>query len=367
MPGLTDPNPDYWEEYGPFQRVKHDLIRCYLNGWFPKLGTWAGRVIYLDTHAGRGRHVSGERGSPLVALTTFLKHSYRDELLKKSEFRFLFIERDPANLAELDNELNALGTLPARVHVDKTAGDAFEVLSGLVDRLRRDRKQLAPAFVFVDPYGFKIPGRLLAELMAAGRVELFINVIWRELDMAVAQRPAAGSTMADTLDSIFDGDEWRTEIDAEDVDQRIDQAVALLGRKVGTRWWTHIRMVSGGRATRYLLLHLTNHDKGRDLIKDCIWSVCPDGGYYVRKSDNPNQPMLIQPEPDLTPLRGWVISKLRERPHRWSELDTAIRGQLWRSTHLNQMIRDLRRDETIVAEQFSGKFSAKADPLLRLP
>lgn len=139
--------------------------------------------------------------------------------------------------------------------------------------------------------------------MAADRVELFINVVWRELDMAVAQRPDPGSGMADTLDAIFDGDEWRTEIDAENVDQRIDQAVALLARKVGARWWTYIRMVSGGKATRYLLLHLTNHDKGRDLIKDCIWTVCPDGGYYVRKSDNPNQPMLIQPEPDLASTR----------------------------------------------------------------
>ena len=69
--------------------------------------------------------------------------------------------------------------------------------------------------------------------MAAGRVELFINVIWRELDMAVAQRPDAGTAMADTLDAIFGGDDWRTAINAEDVDARLDQAVRLLASKVG--------------------------------------------------------------------------------------------------------------------------------------
>ena len=53
MPKRSDPNPSYWEQYGPFQHVKHELIRCYLNGWFPKLGTWARRVLYVDTHAGR--------------------------------------------------------------------------------------------------------------------------------------------------------------------------------------------------------------------------------------------------------------------------------------------------------------------------
>jgi hypothetical protein len=48
---------------------------------------------------------------------------------------------------------------------------------------------MAPAFLFVDPYGFKIPAKLLGDLMKAGRVELFINVMWRELDMLIQQRP----------------------------------------------------------------------------------------------------------------------------------------------------------------------------------
>ena len=55
----SDPNQDYWDDYTTFQQVKHDLIRCYLNGWYPKLGFWAGRVLYVDTHAGRGKYESG--------------------------------------------------------------------------------------------------------------------------------------------------------------------------------------------------------------------------------------------------------------------------------------------------------------------
>jgi three-Cys-motif partner protein len=98
--------------------------------------------------------------------------------------------------------------------------------------LRKDGKNMAPAFVFVDPYGFKVPAKVLADLMGAGRVELFINVIWRELDMAVQQRPEPGEGMARTLDTIFGGDEWRTEITAPDVLDRMSQAVRLLARKV---------------------------------------------------------------------------------------------------------------------------------------
>ena len=110
-----------------------------------------------------------------------------------------------------------------------------------------------------------------------------------------------GEGMARTLDTIFGGEGWRTEITAPDVNERMRQAVRLLARNIGAKWWTYVRMVTGGEATRYILLHLTNHDKGRDLIKDCIWSIIPEGGFEVLKSEDPRQLMLIEREPDLHP------------------------------------------------------------------
>ena len=365
MAQIRDPNPDYWQSYGPFQHVKHELIRNYLGGWFPKLGTWAGRVIYVDTHAGRGRHESGEHGSPLVALNTLLNHSHRSRLLRESEFRFTFIERDPQNLSLLEDELRVVQPLPRRVHVDTTEGDAFEVLSSILDSLQDRGSRLAPAFIFVDPYGFKVPARLLGNLMAAGRVELFVNVIWRELDMAIQQMPEPGSGMATTLDEIFGNDGWR-EISSSTMRGRGDEAVDLLADAVGAKWWTHVHMASGGDATRYLLLHLTNHDQGRDLMKDCIWKVAPDGGFTVRRSTDPRQSLLITPDPDMTPLRDWLFSRLREGPSRWRDLEAAIRQELWRSTHLKSLIRELRLNGTILADKYSGRFNFKNNPRLSL-
>jgi hypothetical protein len=40
--------------------------------------------------------------------------------------------------------------------------------------------------------------------MQAGRVELFVNVMWRELDRPIQQRPEAGTPHAQTLDDISD-------------------------------------------------------------------------------------------------------------------------------------------------------------------
>lgn len=365
----SDPHPDYWSDYTSFQQVKHDLIKNYLGGWFPKLGFWAGRVLYIDTHAGRGRHHTGDPGSPLVALTTLLEHAARPRLLERSEFNFLFIERDQDNRSALEQEVAALRPLPSRVNVEISADDAFDRLSSLLVELKKEKARIAPAFVFVDPYGFKVPGRLLSDLMKAGeRVELFVNVMWRELDMLIQQRPQSGTSHAGTLDEIFGTPDWRSLIVGPGVDDRLNQAAALLARTVGAGWWTSaVRMVTGGKATRYLLLHFTNHPAGRDLMKACSWSVFPDGRCVVRRSDRPDQPFLFEPEPDLAPLRKWVLDRLTGKPEHWEDLHAAIREDWWLDKHVNQVVKDLKKEGTIDADAIPGRrFSAAANPLLRL-
>lgn len=369
MPQRTpDTNPKYWTEYTNLQRVKHELIRSYLNGWYPKLGSWAGRVVYFDTHAGRGKHLTGELGSPLVALETLLNHKYRARLLSNSEFHFFFIETDERNAAALNGEISALGTLPKNIQVHCVAGDCFGVLREMLSHLKTQRSAIAPAFIFVDPYGFKVPGSLLRELMQAGRVELFINIIWRELDMAIAQAKTSMDTsgLGATLDAVFDGDSWRTRINHNDFDQRAKQAVDLLAERIGAKWATHVRMLGDNNVTRYLLVHLTNHDAGRELMTDCLWKACPDGGFYVRKYDDPRQELLITPNPNLAPLRDWVIDLLRTKSRRWQELHTLRLATLWRAPHLNQVVRQFRRESVIRGEDYKGKFGPSANPLLRL-
>jgi three-Cys-motif partner protein len=355
----------YWADYSNLQHVKHRLIRRYLGGWFPKLGAWSGQVLYVDTHAGRGRHLSGNVGSPLVALHTLIDHHYRNELLKRCEFQFHFVEIDQANYAALQEEIRSLGALPRNIQVVPHCGDAFSRLDGLLAELRAARKKMAPAFIFVDPYGFKIPGRLLRELMLAGRVELFVNVIWRELAMALSQEPIPPG-MAKVLSDIFDGEEWRTELTEGDFDARADRAVDLLAAKVGAEWATFIRMLGDTDVTRYLLVHFSNHPDGRDLMKEAMWSVSPDGGFYARKSEDPSQQVLISPEPDLRPLRDLIERELRAGSRRWQELHEIARPTVWRDTHVNQVVRDLRKKGVVAGSEYHGKFGPGANPLLAL-
>lgn len=362
-----DKNPGYWDEFSNLQHIKHALIREYLNGWFPKLGLWSGRIVYLDTHAGRGAHRTGESGSPVVALETLLSHKFRDRILEASEAKFLFIEYDSENVQALVERVRALGDLPDRVDVRISAEDCYTQLEELLAHFESTHSEMAPAFVFVDPYGFKVPGALLARLVSAGRVELFVNVIWRELDMAIAQAQAhPGGAMAQTLELVFGDNRWSAIDRDASFDDRADQAIDLLRDAYGAKWATSIRMLGPNGATRYLLAHFTNHPDGRDLMKDCIWKFCPDGEFHARRSDNPKQTRLIVPEPDLSSLEDWVLLNLVPGPRRWSELEVLLLDELWRNAHMSSVIRRLRRERKIIASDYSPSFSRKANPLLSL-
>jgi three-Cys-motif partner protein len=363
----ADTNPEYWREYSNLQHVKHAIIREYLNGWFPKMTLGlggSGRLLYIDTHAGRGKHLTGQLGSPLVALHALLNHQSRDQMLRTADVQFFFVEHDEENVRALRQEIAAL-QLPKNVFINPEHGDAFEVFNNLTANLDKAGSSLAPSFIFVDPYGFKLPGKLLRKLLGYPKVELFVNVIWRELDMAIWQaRAGEKAGMVPTMNNVFNGDAWK-KICADEPDDRAEECADLFREITGARWGTHIRMLDNGRI-RYFLLHLTNHDAGRDLMKECIWKACPNGGFYASRSDNPRRRYLIQPEPDLTPLHDWIAERLSAGPKRWQELTEALREELWLPKHLNDVVRQMRKSKDLVADGYAGQFAPKNNPLLHL-
>ena len=359
-----DTNPSYWKEYSNLQHVKHSIIENYLNGWLPKLGRWSGRICYFDTHAGRGRHKGGQKGSPLIALNCILNHRLLKSHLKNCEIVFFFIEADKNNCCALETEIESVKPLPQHIKVEIIPENCFDALQKLTQHLNESGSSLAPAFIFVDPYGFKIPGEILRQLMNFQRVELFINIIWRELSMAIAQGNDSKG-MSSALDMIFEGDCWRQLVGLP-FDEQADACVNLLRENIGAKWATHIRMLGKNGATRYMLMHLTNHDSGRDLMKDCIWKVCPEGGYFARVKDNPRQQFLIEPTPDLKPLKQWLVDQLTIAPLKWQDLIEKLRAEVWRVPQLNQVVRDLRNARVIDGRYYQSKFSPKNNPELFL-
>lgn len=356
-----DASPQYWNEYTNIQKVKHDLIREYLKGWFPKVGFTSERLIYLDTHAGRGRHAQGELGSPLIAMRTILEHGASARILQRCKVHMRFIERDEENHKALLSELSSIPQHP-QVDVRGRSGDCYKVLGRICDWLEDGHGQKwAPAFVFVDPYGFKIPADDLRRLLKFRGTELFVNVMWRELDMAIQQGP--DSPLAPTLDSVFGSNSWNQLVGMEGLENRAERCVELLRDGYGAKWATSFRMLGGNGRTRYILLHLSNHQQGRDLMKHSMWKVCPHGGFYARKSDSSAQELLIEPVPNLEPLDLWILERCAN-PRRWSELTASLRETLWLERHLTERIKALAKAGRLTAVDGSRRLLKKQNPLL---
>lgn len=361
---MNDKEHQYWDEYSNLQHTKHKIIREYLNGWFPKLGFWAGKILYLDTHAGRGKHSTGEEGSPLVALRTLLEHRAMNQILQKSEVNFVFIERDEENCKRLRSQLTAIEYPTHRINIKIINYDSFKILDNLCTQLDQQSEQLAPCFMFIDPYGFKIQGELLRQIMQHQRSELLMTIMWRELDMSIMNE-SKGQGLIKTLNEVFGRKDWQDIASIRSSDMRAEAAVRLLREQIGAKWATYIKMMDN-RRTRYLLLHLTNHDGGRDLIKNVLWNCCPEGGWFARKSDDPKQYRLFKPEPDLSGLHNWVVDKLKSEGYTWNELVELVREEIWLPKHLWQVVRKLRNDGRMEATNFKGRFSQRANPTLWL-
>jgi three-Cys-motif partner protein len=279
---------------------------------------------------------------------------------------FHFIERDEENYLALKGELAAV-PLPSGIEVHPHQDDAFPLLEHVAEQMTLSAGRRWPAFFFVDPFGWNLPGDLLRRLMSFSRTELFIHVMWRELDMGIGHAFRGVAGMEDAVTRVFAGSTWRSRIDpARPADDRANQVLDLMADRFGGRWRTSIRLLGDNRATRSILLHLSNDEAGRDLMKDCVWRVCPQDGFMVRKNSDLRQEFLIRPSPDLRPLEDWLIGKLRQRPHRWSDLENDVRPLIWKSTHLNEIVRRLHFEGRIIATEYAGRFSRTANPWLAL-
>lgn len=355
-----DENPEYWEDYNNLQHAKHELLRRYLGGWFPILGSWSGRIIYIDCNAGRGKHATGQSGSPLLALDTFLKHHARDRILKNCEVRFFFIEANKENKEALEKNLSEY-KLPSKVFVSAEHGRFEASLQSFINYLHEKKAKLAPAFVFVDPYGFKLPGKLLARLKEFPQCELFITFMWRWIDMALHHPSQEGN-----MDALFITPTWRKLRDISDPNERCEAAIRLLGEQIGSNYLTRVKMLGENEEVKYVLIHSTGHPKGRELMLWAVRKICPTGGFKARMNDNPNQEYLIKPEPNLEPLENWLVEKYRDKAittnQIYADMQNPSSGVPFVESDMHRVVKELLRNGKIVGPE---KLIFKSNPTIR--
>lgn len=349
----------YWAQYDGLQHAKHQLLTSYLGGWFPILASWTGRVLYIDCHAGRGRHDTGHEGSPLLALRSLLEHRQCDQILRATQVRFEFFEINRKNYDTLMREISALGTLPGNVQVNCYHADYESRLRATVDFMRSRGSQLAPSFAFVDPYGFSLSMDLLNDLLSFPTSELLINFMYRYVDMAIHQ-----PSQASLMDSLFGSPLWRQLASIDDPIRRSKETIALFSKQLKADYVTHMDMRAENGALKYVLIHATNHRKGREVMKRAMWSVTPDGSFTAFERHTPNQMVLIRPDPDLTPLKRALWNQFAGKQVTMRDIHEWLVDQIYLPRHLHEVLRDYRAKSLISASGYKGSFAFNKNPTI---
>jgi three-Cys-motif partner protein len=56
------------------------------------MGSWNGRILFIDGFAGPGEYEGGEEGSPIIAIKSLLEHRSRG--IVSAEVLFILIEKE---------------------------------------------------------------------------------------------------------------------------------------------------------------------------------------------------------------------------------------------------------------------------------
>jgi three-Cys-motif partner protein len=288
----------------PHTRGKHEVLRHYLEAWFPILSSFARRVAFIDGFAGPGEYAGGEPGSPLIALEVFRKHAPR----LNAEGVFLFIEKD-ANRAGHLRALLGRQALPPNCKTEVAAAEFEQKMTAVLDSIPAGL-QLAPAFVMLDPFGISgVPMSLVKRVLQSEKAEIYISFMYEFID-----RFKATPEFEERLTELYGTGEWRKGIALAGEAKR-DFFFGMYDsqlRAAGARQVIRFDLYEDRRLV-YAIFFATKHWKGAEVMKRAIWKVAPFGDFAFRGA---HYGQLTLDAVDYAPLRklmqqrfkgkGWV-------------------------------------------------------------
>lgn len=359
-----DVDEQYWRDYDGLQDVKHRILASYLDAWFPILSSFRGQLLYLDCHAGRGRHATGDPGSPILVLEKLRGHQLRRQILQRVKIACHFFELSQENAGRLEREIAALGPLHPRIrpHVHPTDYEAS--LSGALDQLERSGMNLPPSFAFIDPYGFKLSMQFMNRVLRAGRTETLINFMYRYVDMAL-HRPEK----ADILHNLFGTSKWRQLPSIRDHEARFRATVKLFSDQLEAEHVSWVVMRGSAHTIKYVLVHATNSLRGRQVMKQTMWRVLPDGSFTAYERDRPEQGVLIsateRPDREVAVLLeqqfGGRSVQLVE------DIYPVVDASPYRRVHVHAVLRRAIQRGTVGNVDQPGGFTISGNPRLEIP
>jgi three-Cys-motif partner protein len=266
------------------------------------MASWNGRVVYIDGFAGPGQYSLGEDGSPIVVLKAARDHTYpiRGELV------CIFVEDDLERYRHLKNLLDGLSpTLPSRIKWEAVHGRFDEHLTESLNLIEAQKKVLAPAFVFIDPFGFShTPFKTVRKVLQNGRCEVLVNFMYEEVNRFISLEEHA-----ENFDELFGTPEWRRvrNLSAPSQRRKAIHDIYLEQLKTCATYVHSFEMLNQGNSTDYFLFFATNNLKGLEKMKEAMWKVDDTGSFqFSDHYDARGLMSLFSAQPNIAPLRNAI-------------------------------------------------------------
>lgn len=312
-------------EFPPHTEAKHQILRKYIEAWAPILCQSQyidGRVVYIDGFAGPGEDITRtKKGSPLIALEAVVHHRLAHNFTAKVVM--FFIEINTGRAEHLETLISEkFPNLPPWISWEVVKGRGFnEVLSDLLNEVRMANAHLAPAFCFVDPFGWKdLNYDALSDFMREPRSELFITFM-----SGFINRFLESERHHETLTSIFSNEQLSDLQAIQDTEERSERMLYFFKENLKSRINSkgeQKELYDIGFKTRdcnnnklYHLLYLTSHEKGMEVMKKAMYDVSSDGSYtFSDFGFNPNQTSLL----DYSNEKVWIVEAANELKNRFT-------------------------------------------------
>lgn len=320
--------------------AKHEILRRYIQAWAPILSQANfPHLVFVDGFAGPGRYSKGEEGSPIIAVKAILDQPRPI----KAKVDFHFIELDPKRADHLNSEiafLNLSSNISVQVHRGRAFQDAFPEIWNSYSSRR------PPTFVFIDPFGFKIPFSHVVKIMRAQSCEVLINFMFEEINRFLSQEQ-----MPDNFDDLFGCQEWRAGISISNPKERIKFLHDLYQKQLINAGATFVRsfaMRNEHNRMDYFLFFASNNELGLRKIKEAMWRVDESGTYTFSDATDPNQTTLFASEPDRSHLRKLLLTKFSGKDVTVDEIERfVVRDTPFRETHYKKVLQILETENVI--------------------
>lgn len=319
----------------PHTEAKHAILRKYLDAWLPIITSCSGRVLYIDGFTGPGAYIGRKDGSPIIAIRAVLEHRAKIT----SEIKMFFIEADKKRCEFLKQKIACL-EIPPNIDTKCLCAKFDEIMTDILDYIDEKKTRLAPAFVFIDPFGFSgIPFTLVKRIMRNAKCEVLITFMYEEINRFVSDK-----RIWDSLEETFGTDEWKDVIDEKNPRIRLDLLHGIyknqLEREAGIEFVRSFKMVNKTNKTDYFLFFGTNNITGLKKMKAAMWKVDESGLFQFSDATyDPAQPMLFETEPNYELLRKIIVEKFRGKSVSIKDLEYFILTQTsFRETHYKKQI-----------------------------